>query len=453
MRDVVIAGYARSPFQPAHKGELARVRPDELAAQVVAGADRAHPGRSAGDRGHDRRLRLSRGRAGPERRAADRLPGRPAGAASRPPRSTGSAARRCRRCTWRPARSRWVPARPSSAPASKSMTRVPVMGFNPMPHPGLAARVPPGLRRDGRDRREPGTRSTRSRGVTRRSSPCAAIARRPRRRRPGGWRVRSCRCAAATATIEQDGCIRPDTTVERLAELKPAFDAAGTVTAGTSSPLTDGASAVLVTSGAFARAHGLAALARVRSIAVAGCAPEIMGIGPVPAAQKALERAGLRLEDIDLVELNEAFAAQALAVRPRRWASTRAASISTAAPSRSAIRSAPAGRGSPARRRRCCSARASRWRWRPCASAAARASPPCSRRSDAMEIQTRRRDRRRRDGQRDRRAYRQCRRAGAAARYRAGGRRRPERARARRHRPDARDRAGAVHDPGCAPSW
>ncbi|MFZ1427869.1 MAG: thiolase family protein, partial [Geminicoccaceae bacterium] len=81
-----------------------------------------------------------------------------------------------------------------------------------------------------------------------------------------------------------------------------------------SSPLTDGAAALLVTSGEFARAHGLGILARIRSVAVAGCAPEIMGIGPVPAVRKALQRAGLRLEDIDLVELNEAFAAQALAV-------------------------------------------------------------------------------------------------------------------------------------------
>jgi acetyl-CoA acyltransferase len=114
--------------------------------------------------------------------------------------------------------------------------------------------------------------------------------------------------------VTRDGCIRADTTAEKLAELKPAFDAEGTVTAGTSSPLTDGAAAVLVTSGDFARAHGLQPLARVRSVAVAGCAPEVMGIGPVPAARKALQRAGLQLADIDLIELNEAFAAQALAV-------------------------------------------------------------------------------------------------------------------------------------------
>ena len=196
----------------------------------------------------------------------------------------------------------------------ESMTRVPIMGFNPMPHPGLAARYPQAYVAMG----ETAENLARAHQITRRDQEEFAV----RSHRKAAAAQAAGRLAAeivpvrsGDATIEQDGCIRPDTTVERLAELKPAFDAAGTVTAGTSSPLTDGASAVLVTSGAFARAHGLAALARVRGIAVAGCAPEIMGIGPVPAAQKALERAGLRLEDIDLIELNEAFAAQALAVR------------------------------------------------------------------------------------------------------------------------------------------
>jgi acetyl-CoA acyltransferase len=114
-------------------------------------------------------------------------------------------------------------------------------------------------------------------------------------------------------TVRQDGCIRPDTTAEGLAGLKPAFDKDGTVTAGTSSPLTDGAAAVLVCSETYASKHGLQPLARIRSIAVAGCAPEIMGIGPVAATQKALARAGIDIGALDVVELNEAFASQALA--------------------------------------------------------------------------------------------------------------------------------------------
>ena len=99
-----------------------------------------------------------------------------------------------------------------------------------------------------------------------------------------------------------------------LADLKPAFDEKGSVTAGTSSPLTDGSAAVLLTSEAYAQSHGLTPLARIKSIAVAGCAPEIMGIGPVNSTNKALKRAGLKLNDIDVIELNEAFAAQSLSV-------------------------------------------------------------------------------------------------------------------------------------------
>ena len=98
-----------------------------------------------------------------------------------------------------------------------------------------------------------------------------------------------------------------------MAELKPAFDENGSVTAGTSSPLTDGAAATLVCSEDYAEHHGIPPLARIKGIAVAGCAPEIMGIGPVPASQKALERAGLSIADIDLAEVNEAFASQCLA--------------------------------------------------------------------------------------------------------------------------------------------
>jgi acetyl-CoA acyltransferase len=113
--------------------------------------------------------------------------------------------------------------------------------------------------------------------------------------------------------VDKDGCIRPDTTSETLAGLKPAFDKDGSVTAGTSSPLTDGAAAVLVCSETYAEKHGLQPLARIRSIAVAGCAPEVMGIGPVAATKKALTRAGIQIGAIDVVELNEAFASQALA--------------------------------------------------------------------------------------------------------------------------------------------
>jgi len=113
---------------------------------------------------------------------------------------------------------------------------------------------------------------------------------------------------------DRDETIRPDTSLEVLATLKPAFKEGGTVTAGNSSPLTDGASAVLIASKRKARSLGLRPMLRFRSAAASGVAPEIMGIGPVYAIPKALEKAGVTLKDVDLIELNEAFAAQTLAV-------------------------------------------------------------------------------------------------------------------------------------------
>ncbi|MGB0835991.1 MAG: acetyl-CoA C-acyltransferase FadA [Psychrobium sp.] len=113
--------------------------------------------------------------------------------------------------------------------------------------------------------------------------------------------------------VETDEVIRPETTAESLSTLRPAFDPAnGTVTAGTSSALSDGASAMLLMSAEKAAELGLTPRAKVRSMAIAGCDPSIMGYGPVPATQKALKRAGVTMDDIDIVELNEAFAAQSL---------------------------------------------------------------------------------------------------------------------------------------------
>ncbi len=113
--------------------------------------------------------------------------------------------------------------------------------------------------------------------------------------------------------VEADEGPRRDTSMESLAKLKPAFKGEGSVTAGNSSSLNDGAAAVMVVSKDYAKAHGLEPLAKIRSVAVAGVPPKVMGIGPVPATKKALSRAGITMDDVGLVELNEAFAAQALA--------------------------------------------------------------------------------------------------------------------------------------------
>ena len=113
--------------------------------------------------------------------------------------------------------------------------------------------------------------------------------------------------------IDKDGGIRPNTSHEILDGLKLAFDENGTVTAGTASPLTDGASAVIVCEEEYAKKNNLNILARIKSTAVVGCPPELMGLGPINASKKALKRANLSISDIDIVELNEAFASQSLA--------------------------------------------------------------------------------------------------------------------------------------------
>ncbi|MBI1752104.1 MAG: thiolase family protein [Acidobacteria bacterium] len=116
------------------------------------------------------------------------------------------------------------------------------------------------------------------------------------------------------ATLMQDECVRAETSLEKLAELKPAFLAEGNVTAGNSSPITDGAAFLLVMEEGLAKSLGLRPRARILGGAVAGVEPDRMGIGPVPAVKKALDRFGLKLDQIDAMELNEAFAAQSLAV-------------------------------------------------------------------------------------------------------------------------------------------
>lgn len=114
--------------------------------------------------------------------------------------------------------------------------------------------------------------------------------------------------------VEADEGPRRDASLEKMAKLRPAFTKEGSVTAGNSSSLNDGSAAVLVVSKEYAEAHGLKPLAKIKSVAVAGVPPRVMGIGPVPATKKALDRAGIALEDVGLIELNEAFAAQSLAV-------------------------------------------------------------------------------------------------------------------------------------------
>ncbi|MEA2743534.1 MAG: acetyl-CoA acyltransferase, partial [Acetobacteraceae bacterium] len=194
----------------------------------------------------------------------------------------------------------------------ESMSRVPMMGYNPLLNPALMKSMPAAYIGMG----ETAENVARKWQIPRAEQEAFAV--RSHRRAAaavaaGGLADEIVTIDGKGGSVDQDGCIRPDTTQEGLAGLKPAFDKDGTVTAGTSSPLTDGAAAVLVCSEAYAEKHGLQPLARIKSIAVAGCAPEVMGIGPVAATKKALARAGIEIGAIDIVELNEAFASQAIA--------------------------------------------------------------------------------------------------------------------------------------------
>ena len=311
MSRAVVAAFARSPFTLARKGALARVRPDDLAAQVV----RALVGR-AGVPGEDVEDLLL-GCAFPEGEQGLNL-ARLVGLMSGLPRRVGAAT--INRFCGSSMTAVHVAAGAIAMGAGEvfvcggveSMSRVPIMGFNPLPHPDFAKSHPEAYVGMGETAENVAARW----GISRAEQEEFALvsqARAAAARAAGRFAEEIVPIAGPGGAVEEDGCPRPETTREGLAELKPAFSAKGVVTAGTSSPLTDGAAAVLVCSEDYAARNGLSVLAFIRSVAVRGCDPEIMGIGPVAASRVALDRAGIGVGDLDVVELNEAFASQSIA--------------------------------------------------------------------------------------------------------------------------------------------
>lgn len=313
MTNVVIAAYQRSPFTPAGKGALTRTRPDDLLAQVIRQVLKKTgvPGEEIED--------LIVGCAFPEGEQGLNIARLAVFLVGLPQRVAGATVNRfcgsSMQAIHMAAGAIQLDAGEVFLCAGvESMTRIPMSGFNPLPNPGLYASFPQAYMSMGETAENLAERYRIGRKAQDEfafaSHQKAAAAEKAGKLAeeivpidtPDGQRV------------ERDGCIRHDTSLKALAELKPAFNEKGTVTAGTSSPLTDGASATLVCSEEYAQGNGLTPLARLKSIAVTGCAPEIMGIGPVAAVRKALDRAGLTLDDIDIIELNEAFAAQSLAV-------------------------------------------------------------------------------------------------------------------------------------------
>lgn len=311
MTDIVIAAYRRSPFHFAGKGALVKLRPDEMAAQVV----RALVAESGID--PDTIEDLILGCAFPEgeqglnvARLIGFLAGLPQGVAGvTVNRFCGSSMQSVHQAA---GAIRMGAGDAFLCAGVESMSRVPMGGYNVLPHPGLAADFPQAYIGMGETAENVAHRHQ----IPRAEQEAFAVESQRRAaaaQSEGRLKAEIVPVTVGREQVAEDGCLRPDTTAEGLAGLKPAFRADGTVTAGTASPLTDGAAALLVCSDDYAQRHGLKPLARVKAIAVAGCAPEVMGMGPVGASRKALARAGISARDLDVVELNEAFASQAIA--------------------------------------------------------------------------------------------------------------------------------------------
>jgi acetyl-CoA acyltransferase len=304
----VICSFARSPFTPAKKGALAQTRPDDIAAEVIKGLIKKS--------GIDPNLveDIILGCAFPEAEQGFNL-ARMLSFLSGLPNSVGGVTinRFCGSSMQaiHDAAGRIAMGAGDAfiAGGVESMTRIPMTGFNPMPNPKLAEEMPEAFT---------------NMGVTAenlaliyeidRSKQEEFVISSHKKAQNADFKDVIIPIPTSEGIVDSDGCIRPGTDSNSLSRLKPAFKENGSVTAGSSSPLTDGAAFVLVCNEVFAIANNLPILARIESIAISGCSPEIMGIGPVHATQKALERANLNLEDIDIIELNEAFAAQSLAV-------------------------------------------------------------------------------------------------------------------------------------------
>jgi acetyl-CoA acyltransferase len=312
MQDVVIAGYARSPFTLAKKGALARVRPDDLAAQVIRGLIDRCGGIDPADIED-----IIMGCAFPEGEQGMNV-ARLIGLLADLPISV--AGMTVNRFCGSSMQSVHIAAGAIAMGAGEvficagveSMSRMPIGGYNPLLNPVLHEKQPGaymgmGDTAENVARQWQVSRAEQEEFAVRSHSRAAAA------QANGNFEAEIVPIQAGSHMVTTDGCIRPETSPEVLAGLKPAFNKDGSVTAGTSSPLTDGCAAVLVTTAAYAERHGLTPLARVRSVAVAGCGPEIMGVGPINATRKALRRAGIEIDAVDVVELNEAFSSQALA--------------------------------------------------------------------------------------------------------------------------------------------
>ncbi|HEY8426275.1 MAG TPA: acetyl-CoA C-acyltransferase [Limnochordales bacterium] len=314
MQDAVIVAAVRTPVGKARKGSLAHVRPDDLAALAIRAAVERVPGLDPAEI-DDVILGCAMPEADQGMNVA-RIAALRAGLPVQVPAVTIN--RFCssglQAIAMAAERIMVGHADVIVAGGVESMSRVPMMGFKPSPNPYLVDHRPEVYMAMGHTAEEVARRY----GVSREDQDAFAL----ESHRRAAAAIDAGRFREETVPVpledgrvfEVDEGVRRDTSMEALAALRPAFMEGGTVTAGNSSQMSDGAAAAVVMSARRAQELGLRPLAVYRGFAVAGVSPEVMGIGPVEAVPKLLRRAGVRLQDVELVELNEAFAAQTLAV-------------------------------------------------------------------------------------------------------------------------------------------
>src|SRR5690606_31019639 len=328
VREAVIVSGARTPLGRAFKGMLRHVRPDDLAALVIREAVARAPGLEP-----DEIDDVVLGCAMPEGEQGLNLGRIAALRAGLPTAVPGLTVNRfcasgLQAVALAAQRVMVGEAEVIVAGGVESMSRVPMVGHRPSPNPDLVAEYPEVYMSMGQTAERVAERYR----VSREDQDAFALSshRKANAAITGGRfrdeivpvevTIRSFDGNAAVqrqVIVDTDEGVRPDTSLEALGRLKPVFRRGGTVTAGNASQLTDGAAAVVIMSAGRAARMGLKAMAVYRSFAVAGVDPEYMGIGPCLAVPKALDRAGIRTGDLDLIELNEAFASQALAVMRR----------------------------------------------------------------------------------------------------------------------------------------
>ena len=307
MANAVIVGYSRSPFTIASKGKLVSVRPEDLLSEVIK--DLVSKTKINPEDIED----IIAGCAFPEGEQGFNI-GKIVSFMTG--MKINTAGMTVNRWCGSSMQSIHIGAGAIAMGAGKaficcgveSMSRVPMLGFNPMPHPQLLQDNPNVYLSMGKTAENVATKYQLTREVQQEFA-ISSHQKASEAETKGNFNKE----ITSINGCSKDEGIRPSTNQEVLNGLKLAFDEKGTITAGTASPLTDGAAATLICDEEYAKENKLDILARIVSTAVQGCAPEVMGLGPIGASVKALKRAGLTIKDIDIIDLNEAFASQSLA--------------------------------------------------------------------------------------------------------------------------------------------